>query len=100
MINEVRADIRNRFAFLADIHKPAWPNQGFASDLFEKVMDAIHHDGWLLLAAFFYMAKEFRIPREFALQDRSNFETLSHNVVEQHLVFGGFGERFAQQFKI
>ena len=96
----MRADIRDGFALLADIVEPRGPDERFAGDFLEEVVDAFHHDRGLLGGALLERAEKLGHAGQLALEDAGDLVALGHDVVEQDLVGGGAVEGLAEQFEV
>ena len=88
-IHQVGADVGNGFALLADVVEPGGPDERFAGDFLEEVVDALHDDRRLLGRALLERAEQLGHAGQFALEDAGDLVALGHDVVEQDLVGGG-----------
>lgn len=64
------------------------------------MVDALHVDTGLLLAAGDDFAEDVRVVHQFALQNRRDLVTLRHHVIGQHAVAPGHRERLLERREV
>ena len=96
----MRGHIHDPLSFLAYIEIPGWPDQRFAADIFEKVMDTFLGDGGVVPGPFQQPAKYLGHRGQFLLQDGSDLITLGHDIIQHDPILFRLPERRLQNGKI